>query len=343
MKIKRRFFLAGLFMKNSIILSFCFALTMLVFNNSYAGIQSDPLKSNLILADTIIKIEADPKQGFNFPYYLRIPKGLNENILQHLLVETNNTGVNDTLQFHEKEAYLQIKHNSLGSSICRNLKIPFLMPVFPRPVNDWKIYTHAFDRDAAAIKESAMKRLDMQLIAMIENAKVVLKKYGISLKEKVLMNGFSASGTFTNRFTLIHPEIVAGAACGGINAITILPVAKLEGKKLKYPLGIYDFETLFASEFNGSEYQKVPQYIYMGEKDNNDAVLFDDAYSDSERKIIYKLLGKTMIPDRFLNCGKIYTKNKVNSTFKIYPNLGHETEQTVFFDVYTFFKNIISQ
>ena len=157
------------------------------------------------------------------------------------------------------------------------------------------------------------------------------------------MNGFSASGTFANRFTLIHPELIAGVACGGINAITILPISKLDGKKLKYPLGIYDFETLFASKFNITEYQKVPQFIYMGENDNNDAVLFDDAYSNSERKIIFKLLGKIMIPDRFLNCEKIYTKNKVNSTFKIYPNIGHETEQTVFLDVYTFFKNIISQ
>lgn len=330
-------------MKNTIIVSFCLALTMLVYSKAYACIQSDSLESKLNLVDTIIKIEANPKQGFNYPYYLRIPKNLNKNDLQHLLVETNNTGVNDTLQFHEKEAYLQIKRNSLGSSICHNLKIPFLMPAFPRPQKEWNIYTHAFDGDAAKIENGDMKRLDLQLIAMIKNAKEVLNNYEITIKEKILMNGFSASGTFANRFTLIHPELIAGVACGGINAIAILPITKLDGEKLKYPLGTNDFETLFAEKFNLTAYQKVPQYIYMGENDNNDAVLFDDAYSNSERKIIHKLLGKTMIPDRFLNCEKIYTKNNLNSTFKIYPNIGHETEQTVFLDVYTFFKNIIAQ
>ncbi|OFY51082.1 MAG: hypothetical protein A2W85_05210 [Bacteroidetes bacterium GWF2_41_31] len=317
---------------------------MIGFINSFAGVQSDSLKSNLVFADTIIKIEANPKQGFNYPYYLRIPKGLNKSDVKYLLVETNNTGVNDTIQFHEQVAYLQIKRNSLGSSLCSNLKIPFLMPVFPRPQkNDGNIYTHAFDRDAAMIDKGEMKRLDLQLIAMIENARVVLSNYEISIKEKILINGFSASGTFANRFTLIQPEIVAGVACGGINAIAILPIAKLEEKKLKYPLGIFDFEALFAAKFNIAAYQQVPQFIYMGEKDTNDAVLFDDAYSNSERKMIYQLLGKTMIPDRFIHCEQIYRNNNVNSTFKIYPDIGHETEQTIFLDVYTFFKNIISQ
>ena len=330
-------------MKKPTILYVTFVLIMIGFINSFAGVQSDSLRSNLVFADTIIKIEANPKQGFNYPYYLRIPKGLNKSDVKYLLVETNNTGVNDTLQFHEQEAYLQIIRNSLGSSLCSNLKIPFLMPVFPRPQNDWNIYTHAFDRDAAMIDKGEMQRLDLQLIAMIENARAVLSNYEISIKEKILINGFSASGTFANRFTLIHPELVAGVACGGINAIAILPIAKLEGKKLKYPLGIYDFEALFAAKFHVATYQQVPQFIYMGEKDINDAVLFDDAYSNSERKMIYQLLGKTMIPDRFLNCEKIYRSNNMNSTFKIYPNIGHETEQTIFLDVYTFFNKIISQ
>lgn len=330
-------------MKKSTILCLKFVLIILGSNNSFASVQSDSIKSNIIFSDTIIKIEAKPKQGFNYPYYLRIPKGLNKKDVKYLLVETNNTGANDTLQFHEQKAYLQIKRNSLGSSICYTLKIPFLMPVFPRPQMEWEIYTHAFDSDAASINEGEMKRLDLQLIAMIENAREVLDKYEISINAKILMNGFSASGTFANRFTLIHPEIVAGVACGGINAITILPIAKLDGKKLKYPLGIYDFEPLFTTKFNVTTYQQVPQFIYMGEKDTNDAVLFDDAYNNSERRIIYKLLGKIMIPDRFINCEKIYRKNNVNSTFKIYPNIGHETEQTIFLDVYTFFNNIISQ
>jgi len=293
--------------------------------------------------DTVIKIDAHPELGFNFPYYLRIPKGLNSEQIQYLLVETNNSGVNDTLSFHEKETYLETIKNSLGASLCRSLKVPFLIPVFPRPAKEWELYTHAFDRDVASIKEGPMKRLDLQLIAMIEHSKTVLKQYGISIKEKFLMNGFSASGTFANRFTLIHPTLVAGTACGGINAIPILCINKLEKNTLKYPIGISDFEKLFGTPANLEEYKKVPQFIYMGENDKNDAVLFDDAYSKSERKLVFKLLGQQLIPDRFSKCESIYIENKVNSTFKVYPGIGHQTDRKVLDEVVGFFSKIMEQ
>lgn len=307
-----------------------------------ADTYCDSLKSKISQVDTIIKINPNPESGFNFPYYLRIPKELNNIETQYLLVETNNTGFNDSLQHHDRETYLQVIHNSLGSSICGKLKIPFLVPVFPRPAKEWKIYTHAFDRDAAKINSGDMNRLDLQLIAMIENAKKVLKKYNITVKEKILMNGFSASGTFANRFTSIHPQLVAGIACGGINAIPILPISELQETELKYPLGTSDFKLLFGIKFNLGEFQKVPQFIYMGQNDKNDAVLFDDGYSESERKIIFNLLGKVMIPDRFNKCESVYIQNKVNSTFKVYHGIGHETDKQVFDDVVEFFTKIIN-
>lgn len=320
-----------------------FVSTLLCTSRTTASVLQDSMGNKISAVDTVIRIEANPDLGFNFPYYLRIPKGLDQNEIQYFLVETNNTGVNDTLLHHEKEAYLQTTRNSLGSSICSKLKIPFLVPVFPRPAKDWKIYTHAFDRDAANINSGDMKRLDLQLIAMIENAREVLKKHGINVKEKFLMNGFSASGTFANRFTSIHPQLVAGIACGGINAIAILPVSELQETELKYPLGTSDFELLFGIKFNVDAFQKVPQFIYMGQNDDNDAALFDDGYSEEERIIIFNLLGKVMIPDRFNKCESVYIQNKVNSTFKVYQGIGHETDKQVFDDVIDFFTKIINE
>jgi len=319
-----------------------FVSTVLCTSCTTASVSLDSRGNKISVVDTVIRIEANSDLGFNFPYYLRIPKGVNQKEVQYLLVETNNTGVNDTLLHHEKEAYLQTIRNSLGSSICSKLKLPFLVPVFPRPAKEWKIYTHAFDRDAANINSGDMKRLDLQLIAMIENAREVLKKHGINVKEKFLLNGFSASGTFANRFTSIHPQLVAGIACGGINAIPILPVSELQKTELKYPLGTSDFELLFGFKFNLDAFQKVPQFVYMGQNDNNDAVLFDDGYSEEERIIIFNLLGKVMIPDRFKKCESVYIQNKVNSTFKVYQGIGHETDKQVFDDVIDFFTKIIN-
>jgi hypothetical protein len=298
---------------------------------------------NLTESDTIIKIDANPSLGFNYAYYLRIPKELNKDKMQYLLVETNNSGTNDTLLHHERTTFFETTKRSLGGALCNYLKVPLLMPIFPRPAKQWQIYTHAFDRDAATIKEGEMKRLDLQLIAMIEHSKTILKKNGINCEEKFLMNGFSASGTFANRFTLIHPTLVAATACGGINAIPILCVNELEKTKLKYPIGTSDFKQLFGETVNLDSYKKVPQFIYMGEKDDNDAVLFDDAYSESERKTIFKVLGKKMMPDRFRKCESVYIQNNVNSTFKIYPGIGHQTDKKVLTEVAEFFTNAMGQ
>jgi len=305
----------------------------------YCGVSIKDTVS--ILRDTVIKIEARPDLGFNYPYFIRIPKGLQIEKKQFLLVETNNSGNNDSLSYHERETYLEVIKNSLGSSLCKKLKVPFLVPVFPRPLQQWKYYTHALDRDAALINEGEMKRLDLQLIAMIKNAAIQLKAQGIIIEEKILMNGFSASGTFANRFTLLHPNLVAGVACGGINAIPISPIAKIGSDNLIYPLGIYDLEKIFDLRFNSVSYKKVPQYIYMGGKDSNDAVLFDDAYSKKERKLVFKRLGKVMLPDRFRKIESIYKDFNTSAVFKLYPNIGHETDMEVFTDVVKFFSEIM--
>lgn len=320
---------------------FCFLFIIFNFSVNDSSAQTVLGEPVVIPNDTIFKFNAEPELGFNYPYFLRLPKRMLVNTQLFLLVETNNFGVSDSLGFHEKETYLEVIKNSLGSSLCRKLKTPFLVPVFPRPQNDENLYTHALDRDAVLIKNGEMKRLDEQLIAMTNHAKAQLQKMNIYVNDKILINGFSASGTFANRFTLLHPDKVAAVAYGGINGNLILPLKKLESCKLIYPLGIYDFKKIFSDSVSLTAYKKVPQFIYLGAKDNNDAVLFDDAYGDNERAIIYKCIGKTMQPDRWLKCQEIYKNEMINATFKTYPNIGHETDLEVFDNVSSFFQNII--
>jgi hypothetical protein len=291
-----------------------------------------------ILRDTLIRLEANSEKGFNFPYYLFIPKGTVKGQV-HLLVETNNTGANDTLAYHDLLTKKQAGLKYLSNNISCRLRIPLLMPVFPRPFINWKVYTHALDRDAVLIDTGTWRRFDLQLIAMIEDATKNLTDLKIALKEKVLMNGFSASGTFANRFALIHPDRVAALATGGINAITILPIKSLEKRSLNYPIGINDFEKIFGYKPNLKIYKKIPQLIYMGEKDNNDAVLSDDAYSPEERQLIFETLGKEMIPRRWDKCKSILEAKHINANFKLFAEIGHGTNKKIHSEITEFFKN----
>lgn len=80
---------------------------------------------------------------------------------------------------------------------CRNYSL--LIPVFPRLQKYEDFYMHALDRDALTTEIEGLKRIDRQLISMIDDARERMKQKGLVLNEKVLMAGFSASGMFVNR------------------------------------------------------------------------------------------------------------------------------------------------
>lgn len=295
--------------------------------------------NNSIIKNEVLIINSNPPKGFNNSYILFIPKGLKKEKLTRLLVEPNNTGkLNDSISVHKAYAINLASKNSIGNNISTELKIPLLVPIFPRPASKPLVYTHALDRDAILEKSHTLKRLDLQLIAMINDARKQLKNKNILVHDKIFMNGFSASATFTNRFLFIHPEIIEAAAIGGFNGKLMLPLKTYKNHLFNYPLGINDFEKIFKKEFNQTAYNKIPQHIYMGALDKNDAVQFDDAYNNKERKTINSTLGNT-VQKRYINCQNIYTHNKVSAKFKTYEKVGHWTTSKINLNVILFFLN----
>ena len=233
------------------------------------------------------RVEANPAAGFSWPYLLYVPPTVAEPPV--LLVEPNNTGTgNDDPTVHETAARNLINWRS---SFADQLQVPLLVPIFLRPSSNWQIYTHALDRDSLTTTVSGIKRLDLQLIAMINDARLRLAGRGITLDSRVFLNGFSASGSFVNRFALLHPEIIKAVASGSPGGWPTVPAASWEGQELIYPVGIADLESLIGTPFNLTAFQTVPAFIYIGDSDNNDAVPYSDGFSDEERQLIYQLFG----------------------------------------------------
>lgn len=95
-----------------------------------------------------------------------------------------------------------------------------------------------------------LERIDLQLLAMAEHATGQLEELGFRLRPGVMLTGFSASGTFANRFALVHPDKVLAIAAGGLNGLLMLPCDSLDGRALPYPVGTADFEALFGKPFD---------------------------------------------------------------------------------------------
>jgi predicted esterase len=269
--------------------------------------------------------------------YYYIPQNVKNTT--YLLVEPNNTGsANDDIKVHERRVLNTFQR---VKAFADELGVILLVPVFPRPANRGLTYTHALDRDTLLNSTGELARIDLQLIQMIDDLREICRNKGISVNAKVLMDGFSASGNFVNRFTAIHPERVQASVSGGVNCMPILPIDNLKSENLIYPIGVYDIGAITGTPFDLAAYKTVPQYIYMGADDKNDTLPFNDAFSDAERAIIKKVLGDNM-HGRWQPSQDVYSSQGCNVvTFVTYPVVGHTITKEMTQDVIDFFKNNI--
>lgn len=286
----------------------------------------------------IIKVEAKPTRGFTYPYYLYIPKVMREpaSMKQNhtiVVVPTNSGKLSDDFAVHEADVKRKIKQNA---PIADRIPAALLMPVFPRPETDWRIYTHALDRDSMLTSKKDLSRFDLQLVAMIDDARDVFAKQKIRFDERVFMLGFSASGMFANRFTFLHPKRVKAAVVGSPGGWPIAPVASFKDKDLSYPIGIDDVRLVAGKKFEVKNLRKVPMFMFMGAEDENDSVIFRDSYEKQDEELIFALFGKTPV-ERWEISKQLYQEGKLNAEFKLYPKIKHEVTKEMMEDILAFF------
>jgi hypothetical protein len=285
----------------------------------------------------IIFVPADPSKGFNYPYYLILPRklsvDLNKGKKTYLLVEPHNTGkVGDDLEFHINEALTIAQGNS--AQIADALGVPRIVPILVRPeskIMDQWVYTHALSRNTIILDDlkkqagtydevfEPMSRVDRQVASMIKHAIGLLRKDGWKMEDKVFMWGFSASGDFVNRFSFLYPELVRAAIFSGF---PIAPVSKEGGYNMIYPLGTYDYKQITGKDFSIAAYNSVARLGYIGSVDNNDPTILDTPY---EREIVDKLLSLKEYPDKWEKMKKIYAKSGGEAQANVYIGASHET------------------
>ncbi|HRI03891.1 MAG TPA: hypothetical protein PLL77_09125 [Pyrinomonadaceae bacterium] len=297
-----------------------FAVFISLVSTIFASAQVPPL----LTEKDFVRVDANSRSGFGYPYYLYVPPELRDESekkqTQTILVLPNNTGkVDDDFAVHEADVK---KRMATAGGIASALKVAVLMPVFPRPQSDWQIYTQALDRDSMVTDKKEYRRLDLQMVAMIDDARKRLAEDGIKFDKRVLINGFSAQGMFANRFTFLHPDRVKAAAIGSPGGWPIAPVEKYKDKTLRYPIGVADLKTVAGKKLDLKALRKVPLFIFIGSKDENDSVPFGDSYDDEDREIISPLFGKMPV-ERWPISETLYKQAGLNAEFKIYPGIAH--------------------
>lgn len=285
-----------------------------------------------------VRVAADPAKGFAYPYYYYVPKEIRDggSVKERtILVLPNNSGKSsDDPNFQEEDVKTQLKKNV---GFADRLGVVLMEPVFPRPAADWQIYTHALDRDSMLTDKKAYRRFDLQLIAMIEDARERLRDEKVKVEKRVLMFGFSASGMFVNRFTFLHPTCVKAAVVGSPGGWPIAPADSYKGKTLRYPIGTSDLKTVAGKKLDIKNLRKVPLLMILGDKDENDSVVYRDSYEKEDEELTFELFGKTPV-ERWDDSEKLYKENKLNAEFHLYPNVAHTLNKEMVNDVLAFLK-----
>jgi len=273
--------------------------------------------------------------GFRSPYYLYVPRKVSAPV--HILVAPNNTGKpDDDVQVHHRAALLRVLKYK---AVADELGTPMLIPAFPREQANWRVYTHALDRDSLTTALPDLQRPDLQLIAMVDDAQHRLRQRYSEVHPHVLIMGFSASAMFANRFSLLHPERVLATAAGSPGGWPLAPQIEWQGKKLRYPVGVADLHELTGADFRAAEFRRVAQFLYVGDKDDNDSVVFEDGYDREDRDTVESLFGKDL-NRRWEAAQKTY-EGMVGTRFRTYPGAAHGNNKQMQADVTQFFADAV--
>ena len=238
-----------------------------------------------------------------------------------LLVQPNNTGtISDDPEVHEKDAWWTTfgRHR-----LAEHLGVVLLVPGFIRPADDWRVYTHALDRDVFTTARPELHRPDLQLIRMIEDLRERVGSRELVLHDRFLLQGYSASGMFVNRFAVLHPELVLGVAAGSPGGWPIIPLAEHNGETLNYPAGIADLAELAGSPFDLAAYREVPQLLVMGSDDENDSLDYSDGWDEEHSAVVDRLFGTSPLA-RWDSARRAYSMAGARAEFLLVKGVGHD-------------------
>jgi pimeloyl-ACP methyl ester carboxylesterase len=269
-------------------------------------------------------IKAQPLSGFHADYYLYVSPKVTQLASKGkpvvILVQPNNSGNSDDPKFHQKDAWWMCfgRHR-----LANELGVALLVPAFIRPAEDWHIYTHALDLDVFTTTRVDLKRIDLQLIAMVEHTRATLQAAGIATHEKILLQGYSASGMFANRFATLHPDRILAVASGSPGGWPIAPVTRYKNTDLPYPAGIANLDELTGMTFDSVNYRSMPQLIVMGSLDDNDSLPYTDGWEEETAAEVNRLFG-AMPLTRWEGAKSMYRLGNATVRFELVDGIGHD-------------------
>lgn len=279
-------------------------------------------------------VEADADAGFHSPYYLYTPKttdsakeSVSRSRERPLLVQVST--------WPEFDDRIEKSRETIQAGVMRwtaeQTECPVL--VAPLPFGESRFGL----KPGTEYSDPRHKRADLQLLAMIQDAKSRLNGDTYTVADQIHFHGYSSNGIFADTFAALHPEHVRVISSGG-NGITFLPFAEFtddiptygdpDRSTVPWPIGSGDFEELADKEFNRAAWMEINQFRHVGAEDQdpkNPDEYLHKLYKGSDEidELVKETFGSLQVDHRFETSRKIYDHLGVPATFTAFEGVGH--------------------
>ncbi|MGQ4556990.1 CARDB domain-containing protein [Halobellus sp. GM3] len=286
-------------------------------------------------------IDADPDAGFNWPYLLYTPSA--SEAAGNEETESGETDVrplvvgNSPWRGSPSDAERRVEsgrghiENGRLSAVARELGSPALVALIPSRDEDGSYQN-------LRLSGAAFDRLDLQVLAMVDDARARLADRPYDVPEAFHVEGFSSNGRFFDKLAALHPERVNAVSAGG-NGIAVLPLAELsedvptagepQTTSLPWPVGVADLPELVGDDFDRDAWFETAHFWYIGAEDQdpeNPEEYLHKLYRGSGEpdELIRDVFGSLQVDERFRTSRAIFEHLGKSAEFTAYDGAGHE-------------------
>lgn len=199
-------------------------------NTELVTMNTDEKIKELSKNGQLIKINADIERGFNYPFILYIPNGIDKSQINNLLLHSCNTpyGMIDYKSVEEFTIFSQLDPSSLQFTMANSGKIPLIMPIVPRfigynpeyiedGVQKSNIETfikmqsklepkYQMTNEQIVSEFNKSQDILLQQMNMCDYAISYLRKQGISMSDNIKVEGHSAGSKNAASLCNAFPE-----------------------------------------------------------------------------------------------------------------------------------------
>jgi len=281
------------------------------------------------------KIEADPDAGFDSPYFLYTPKApdsaddsVNDSQQRPLLVEIYCWGA-----FRNR---VENARETIQGGTMRGVGDATNSPVLVAPL-PFRVGSRFGLRPGTQVTDPRHERVDLQLLAMVSDAKSRLDGGRYTVADQIHFDGGSSAGVFIDSFAALHPERVSVFASGA-NGMAVLPLADLSDDipthgtpkrtTVPWPIGVADLDKLADTEFNREAWMEIDQFRWIGAEDQDPDSPGDYTHkiykeSGESDELVRDIFGSLQVDHRFETSREIYDHLGVPATFSVFEGAGH--------------------